>query len=372
MQGCVQPVAYVGGAGVAAASALRAERCAAPAAARWAATAPGVDPAADTGASAGVGHAGSLRCFRLGGVKCARSGGALACRRLCFQGFSGVSLPGGRLRRVEGRAGVNRLPRRSRRARLLGPARARPPPARRPADGPHRRVLPSRTTLRFGVRLGVFSSSFGGPRSSSALQSRADADRRRVMQNSVEDRAGDHTVTEDVAPTAEALVAGQDHRTALVAPQGRLVELLELRAPRPRELAEPPGVEPFERLGDRGVELDQQEERAVTEGGEYPPLDHLNGHLRLRLVGPEYAITRWRGEFEAGTYACMVPVARVAQQERRCGNGLRQARSRALRRAGTMGPYRPGAFRQAVADAAPVEDSRRGWPPCRRACGGGS
>ena len=32
--------------------------------------------------------------------------------------------------------------------------------------------------------------------------------------------------------------------------QRRPVELLELRAPRPRELAEPPGVEPFEQPGD--------------------------------------------------------------------------------------------------------------------------
>ena len=43
-----------------------------------------------------------------------------------------------RLRRVEGRPRVHGLPRRGRRALLLGPARARPPPARRPTDGPHR------------------------------------------------------------------------------------------------------------------------------------------------------------------------------------------------------------------------------------------
>ena len=32
------------------------------------------------------------------------------------------------------------------------------------------------------------------------------------MQDPVEDRAGDHPVAEDVAPAAEALVAGQDQR----------------------------------------------------------------------------------------------------------------------------------------------------------------
>ena len=53
-----------------------------------------------------------------------------------------------RLRRVEGRPGEHRLPRRGRRALLLGPARARPPPTRRPTDGPHRRVLPSRPARR--------------------------------------------------------------------------------------------------------------------------------------------------------------------------------------------------------------------------------
>ena len=53
-----------------------------------------------------------------------------------------------RLRRVEGGAGGRRLPRGGRRALLLGPARARPPPARRPADGPHRRVPPPRAARR--------------------------------------------------------------------------------------------------------------------------------------------------------------------------------------------------------------------------------
>src|SRR5439155_27311081 len=43
----------------------------------------------------------------------------------------------------------------------------------------------------------------------------ADIDGDRVMERAVEDRRGDHAVAEDVAPTAEALVAGQDHRSAL-------------------------------------------------------------------------------------------------------------------------------------------------------------
>ena len=46
----------------------------------------------------------------------------------------------------------------------------------------------------------------------------------RVMEHAVEDRRGDHAVAEDVAPTAEALVAGQDHRPALVAAADELEE----------------------------------------------------------------------------------------------------------------------------------------------------
>src|SRR5437899_13037996 len=42
----------------------------------------------------------------------------------------------------------------------------------------------------------------------------ADIDGDRVMEHAVEDRRGDHAVAEDVAPTAEAPVAGQDHRPA--------------------------------------------------------------------------------------------------------------------------------------------------------------
>ncbi|PYN95085.1 MAG: hypothetical protein DMD89_20190 [Candidatus Rokuibacteriota bacterium] len=52
----------------------------------------------------------------------------------------------------------------------------------------------------------------------------ADIDGDRVMEHAVEDRRGDHAVAEDVAPTAEALVAGQDHRPALVAAADELEE----------------------------------------------------------------------------------------------------------------------------------------------------
>ena len=48
------------------------------------------------------------------------------------------------------------------------------------------------------------------------------SDRRRVMQNAVEDRTRDHAVSEHIAPAPEALVAGQDHRPALVAPADEL------------------------------------------------------------------------------------------------------------------------------------------------------
>ena len=52
----------------------------------------------------------------------------------------------------------------------------------------------------------------------------------------------------------------------------------------PRKLAERPGVEPFEELGDGGVEAREREEGAMPEGGKHPALDDLHGHLRFRLV----------------------------------------------------------------------------------------
>ena len=69
-----------------------------------------------------------------------------------------------------------------------------------------------------------------------------------MVRNPVEDRAGDHPVAEDVAPTAEALVAGRNHRPSLVAPADELEEqrrrlpvdrqipnLVDDRQPRDRE-----------------------------------------------------------------------------------------------------------------------------------------
>ena len=75
---------------------------------------------------------------------------------------------------------------------------------------------------------------------------------------------------------AHGLPLGEDVRAGRQRMQRRLIELLELRAPRPRELAERARVEPVEQLGDRGVELGQREERAMAKRGEYPPLDDLN------------------------------------------------------------------------------------------------
>src|SRR5205823_8361396 len=46
----------------------------------------------------------------------------------------------------------------------------------------------------------------------------ADVDRDRVVKDAVEDRGGDHAIPKHVAPTAEALIAREDHRAPLVAP----------------------------------------------------------------------------------------------------------------------------------------------------------
>ena len=51
-----------------------------------------------------------------------------------------------------------------------------------------------------------------------------DVDRDRMVQQAVEDRAGDHGVAEDLAPGAETLVAGDDDRAALVAARDQLEE----------------------------------------------------------------------------------------------------------------------------------------------------
>src|SRR5712691_10566323 len=52
----------------------------------------------------------------------------------------------------------------------------------------------------------------------------ADVDGDRVVEHAVEDRGGDDPVAKHVAPAPEALVAGQDHRAALVAPADELEE----------------------------------------------------------------------------------------------------------------------------------------------------
>ena len=52
----------------------------------------------------------------------------------------------------------------------------------------------------------------------------ADVDGDGVMQYAIEDRGGDHAVTEYLAPAAEALVGGQDQRASLVAPADELEE----------------------------------------------------------------------------------------------------------------------------------------------------
>src|SRR5690242_9624650 len=52
----------------------------------------------------------------------------------------------------------------------------------------------------------------------------SDVDGDRVVKHAVEDRGGDDPVAKHVAPAAEALVAGQDHRATLVAPADELEE----------------------------------------------------------------------------------------------------------------------------------------------------
>src|SRR3972149_898306 len=46
----------------------------------------------------------------------------------------------------------------------------------------------------------------------------------RMMEQAIQDRRGDHPVAEDLTPTPEALIAGEDHRAALVATTDQLEE----------------------------------------------------------------------------------------------------------------------------------------------------
>ena len=126
-------------------------------------------------------------------------------------------------------------------------------------------------------------------------------DRRRVMQDPVEDRAGDHPVAEDVAPAAEALVAGQNHRPALVAPADELEkqrrclpvdrqipDLVDDEKPRDREdLQLVVEAALAERLGERG-----QHRRGRREEHPVAVLDRLEPetHGQVRLPDP------WRAE----------------------------------------------------------------------------
>ena len=79
------------------------------------------------------------------------------------------------------------------------------------------------------------------------------------------------------------------------------VELLEQRAPRPRELAERARVEPLKELGNRSVELGQREQRAMTKRSQYPALDHLHAYFDLGLVArPSHPRRQHRDPVVAG------------------------------------------------------------------------
>src|SRR2546427_5449578 len=80
-----------------------------------------------------------------------------------------------------------------------------------------------------------------------------DVDGDRVVQDAVEDRGGDDAVAEDVAPAAEALVAGEDHRPALVAPADELKEEI--------------GTGPVDRQIANLVDDERSEERRVGKEG---------------------------------------------------------------------------------------------------------
>ena len=70
--------------------------------------------------------------------------------------------------------------------------------------------------------LGLSSPALSFSREPVALALDVDGDR--VVQQAVEDGGGDHRVAEDVPPGAEALVAGDDDRAALVAAADELEE----------------------------------------------------------------------------------------------------------------------------------------------------
>ena len=89
---------------------------------------------------------------------------------------------------------------------------------------PHPLVNPNNDNYACGRLWAGRSVACPSPGGRAAARPRGWHDRRRVVQDSVEDRARDHPVAEDFAPAPEALVAGQDHRPALVASADELKE----------------------------------------------------------------------------------------------------------------------------------------------------
>src|SRR5215475_4980216 len=80
-----------------------------------------------------------------------------------------------------------------------------------------------------GSRFGLFRADEAGLQFLlEPVRVAADVERHRVMEEPIEDRGGDYPVAEHIAPSGEALVAGDDHRPALVAVADQLEE--EVRA----------------------------------------------------------------------------------------------------------------------------------------------
>ena len=80
-----------------------------------------------------------------------------------------------------------------------------------------------------------------------------------------------------------AQVAG-DALPAVEELDGALGVGLEGAASRAGELSERTRIEPFEPFGDGAVEFAEREERAVSQRGEDPALDHLHADFNLGLV----------------------------------------------------------------------------------------
>ncbi len=156
------------------------------------------------------------------------------------------------------------------------------------------RILPTRGNSNLPTRLGIGvvgrAQQPGLELFLEAIGVAPDIERDGVVKQAVQDRRGNHSVAEHLAPSAEALIAGQDHRPALIAPADELEEQIGT-LPVDRQVAD---LVNDQRPG-RGVELELVVELALGHGlGERA--DQVRGRGEQHPVAGLDALETWLDE----------------------------------------------------------------------------